>query len=61
MDFLLFFRIAAGLSLSGGANTNYTFAKDFLFGVSTAAGQIEGAWNKDGKKKAYLLQKLLIR
>ncbi|MCX7769251.1 MAG: family 1 glycosylhydrolase, partial [Flavobacteriales bacterium] len=25
------------------------FGKDFLWGTATAAYQIEGAWNKDGK------------
>ena len=29
--------------------TDRFFPKDFLFGASTAAFQIEGAWNLDGK------------
>ncbi|XP_041974904.1 myrosinase 1-like [Aricia agestis] len=38
-----------GLNVSAGPKQNYTFPKDFLFGVSTAALQIEGAWDADGK------------
>ncbi|XP_063616861.1 myrosinase 1-like [Cydia splendana] len=37
------------LNFSGGPRSNFTFPKDFVFGVSTAAIQIEGAWNIDGK------------
>lgn len=45
---MLCYRYAEVLNLAGGAKSNYTFPKGFLFGVSTAAIQIEGAWNVDG-------------
>lgn len=38
--------------LAGGPKSNYTFSPDFLFGVSTAAVQIEGAANIDGKSES---------
>jgi beta-glucosidase len=43
---------AAALGLSSGApvgSGTVTFPKDFLWGTATAAFQVEGAWNEDGK------------
>lgn len=40
------------VNLAGGKNTNYKFPENFIFGVSTAAAQIEGAWNVDGKSES---------
>lgn len=37
------------IALSQKLLANRTFPKDFIFGVSSAAYQIEGAWNLDGK------------
>lgn len=38
-----------GLGASAAAEPTARFAKDFIWGAATAAYQIEGAWNVDGK------------
>ncbi len=37
------------MKIKGG---NYMYPKDFLWGSATAAYQVEGAWNQDGKGKS---------
>ena len=37
------------LTVSGENETNFTFAKTFKFGSASAAYQVEGAWDLDGK------------
>ncbi|XP_018573477.2 lactase-phlorizin hydrolase [Anoplophora glabripennis] len=37
------------ISIAQNETNNKLFPEDFLFGVSTAAFQIEGAWDEDGK------------
>lgn len=58
--FSICYRYAEILNFSGGSRSNLTFPKDFYFGVSTAAVQIEGAWNLDGKQYSYIIQIKLI-
>lgn len=38
----------------------YTFSKDFLWGASTSAYQVEGAWNVDGKGPSVQDKKTII-
>ena len=40
---------SAAVLPSGGQPFSSTFPRDFLWGTATAAYQVEGAWNDDGK------------
>lgn len=46
---MITFPNTATFSTSGETLNSNNFPEDFLFGVATAAYQIEGAWNEDGK------------
>lgn len=44
--------------ISQAYSVDYNFPNDFMFGASTAAYQIEGGWNENGKQK-FLKRKIL--